>query len=249
MRYFEEPTGDNPKYPCGTCKLNVHKTHKAVQCDLCNYWNHIKCDRIDNNVYETLKKSDEQYFCYQCKEEAIPFYNLSHQQFFASVKKGLNKDLGENSDLKFPAPALKSFFANINDLNQPQDHDESSSINCEYYEADASLPKLNSNKNFSLFHLNIASLGLHKEELEDLLSILDLNFDVVGLTETKIKKYILPIYDTSLNGYNTFITPTESGKGGGLFYTLKINIIVNQENILIKNFTKLGNWNLSLLKL
>ena len=41
---------------------------------------------------------------------------------------------------------------------------------------------------FSLFHMNIASLGLHKEELEDLFSILDIEFDVIGLTERRLKK-------------------------------------------------------------
>ena len=129
MQYFEEPTSDNPKYPCGTCKLNIHIT-KAVQCDLCNYWNHIKGDRMCYNTYEILKISDEQYICNQCKEEAIPFQKLSNQQFFTSIVKGISKDLDENSDPKiFPSPALKSFFRNTNDLNQPQDHNESSSVN------------------------------------------------------------------------------------------------------------------------
>ena len=34
--------------------------------------------------------------------------------------------------------------------------------------------------------MNIASLGLHKEELETVLSLLDLEFDVIGITETKL---------------------------------------------------------------
>ena len=49
--------------------------HKAIQCDNCNYWDHIKCDKIDSNVYETLKNSKEQYIC-KCKEEIIPFHKL-----------------------------------------------------------------------------------------------------------------------------------------------------------------------------
>ena len=36
--------------------------------------------------------------------------------------------------------------------------------------------------------MNVAALGLHKEEFEDILSMLDLEFVVVGITETTIKK-------------------------------------------------------------
>ena len=58
MRLFEEPPeGDpHPKYPCGVCSKFVGKRMKAVQCDLCNYWNHIKCDKIDDKTYNSLKK-------------------------------------------------------------------------------------------------------------------------------------------------------------------------------------------------
>ena len=58
--------------------------------------------------------------------------------------------------------------------------------------------------------MNIASLNQHKEELEYMLLILGLTFDVVGLTETKIKKDYAPIFDININGYKCFHTPTES---------------------------------------
>ena len=56
MRHFEAPSEDNPNpiYPCGICSKRVGQRMKAVQCDLCNYWNHIKCDGIDNKIYETV---------------------------------------------------------------------------------------------------------------------------------------------------------------------------------------------------
>ena len=179
----------------------------------------IKCDKIDNKDYENLKKSNDTYFCNLCKEDAIPFQRLSKQQFFTSVTKGITKDISENSCHNiFPTNSDKSFFKELNGLNSPGDFDEQSPINCEYYDADQSLPKVNNNRNFSIFHINIASLGKHKDELEDLLSILDHKFDVMGITETKIKKDKVPIFDLSINGYNCFHTPTESEKGGALLY-------------------------------
>ena len=44
----------------------------------------------------------------------------------------------------------------------------------------------------SLLHLNIASLGTHKDDFEDMLLILDLDFDILGLTETRVIKEQIP---------------------------------------------------------
>ena len=76
-------------------------------------------------------------------------------------------------------------------------------------------------KNKSIFHMNIASLSKHKEELEAALSLLDFQFDIIGITETKILKDITPIISPSLNGYAPESTPTESTKGGALIYIKK----------------------------
>ena len=73
-------------------------------------------------------------------------------------------------------------------------------------------------KKKSIFHMNIASLNLHKEELETSLSLLDNKFDIIGITETKFIKGIAPIIDPKLPGYKHHHTPTESTKGGVLMY-------------------------------
>ena len=69
MRYFNEPTEENPKYPRGICSKTVKSSHKATQCDSCNFWNHIKCDQIDNTSYVHLTKSNDIYLCEICKED------------------------------------------------------------------------------------------------------------------------------------------------------------------------------------
>ena len=79
-------------YHCGSCSKKVGKRHKAVQCDLCDKWNHIKCDGIDNKTYEALKKSNEleKYFCKICKENTFAFQKLSDDEFFTSIVKNIN---------------------------------------------------------------------------------------------------------------------------------------------------------------
>ena len=43
------------KYPCGICTKCVKTNQKAVFCDYCLHWVHIKCDTISGLEYEDLK--------------------------------------------------------------------------------------------------------------------------------------------------------------------------------------------------
>ena len=69
--------------------------------------------------------------------------------------------------------------------------------------------------------------------------MLKFKFDIIGITETKIKKNIDPIFDISLDGYIPYHTPTEGDKGGVMLY-LK-NIIADVGMILSPYFIKQMN--------
>ena len=208
------PNVENQEYHCRICSKKVGHKHKAVQCDLCDYWNHIKCDGIDNKTYETLKKSDEseKYLCKLCKEETFVFQKLSDDEFFTSIVK--NIDIKEDLNLRIsPTSTLKTLFNDFSSHNK----DEPSPISCSYYDISTRIPYAR-NCNHSMFHLNLASLGLHKEELVTSLSLLEFEFDMIAISETRIIAGIDPIYDLSLNGYNHYQTPTECDKGGVIIY-------------------------------
>ena len=67
-----------------------------------------------------------------------------------------------------------------------------------------------------------------------MLSILDLDFDILGLAETRVIKEQNPIYDTSITGYKEYFTPTESTKGSTSLYINK-NIESKARTDLEKN--------------
>ena len=164
-------------------------------------------------------KNDEIILCIKCKEEIVPFHRLTNQQFHVTTQ-GINKVIEGINQTLAPSNNLKSFFTGINELNQPRsknNDDNTPELNCNYVDI-ASFNYIKKRKDFSIFHLNIASLSKHKEELETLLTILDYKFDVIGLTEIKIIKNITPTYDINLKGYKHYYTPTESVKGGALIY-------------------------------
>ena len=58
IHQFIEPDENDPhaKYPCGTCLRSVSNRNKAFQCDVCNFWNHIKCDGILPYDYDKFQK-------------------------------------------------------------------------------------------------------------------------------------------------------------------------------------------------
>ena len=74
---------------------------------------------------------------------------------------------------------------------------------------------------FSTLHINIASLSAHFDELKTLLSFLDHPFDIIGISETKIRDGIAPANNLDLDGYNFENTPTKSHFGGVALYIKK----------------------------
>ena len=200
-------------YHCGICSKKVGVRHKSVQCDLCDKWNHIKCDEIDNKTYEALKKSSEleKYYCKLCKENIFAFKKLTDDEFLISVVKNIN--INEDLNLQIsPPPAIEML---LNDFST-HSNDESSPINCDYYHTTTHLPSSNNAKH-SMFHLNLASLGLHKDELVAVLSLLDFEFDIIAISETRIKAGTSPNYDMSLPGYKHYDTQLRVIRVGLLF--------------------------------
>ena len=46
------------KFPCKVCEKAIAGNHRAVCCDTCNIWVHIKCNRINTQTYNILKKEN-----------------------------------------------------------------------------------------------------------------------------------------------------------------------------------------------
>lgn len=46
--------GQKAKFPCLRCKKNVSKNSKSVKCNSCQFWVHIECEGISNELYNFL---------------------------------------------------------------------------------------------------------------------------------------------------------------------------------------------------
>ena len=71
--------------------------------------------------------------------------------------------------------------------------------------------------NFTMLHLNIASLSKHIDELNNLLKLLNFSFDIIGITETRLYDNH-PLTNIEIDGYDFVHTPTSTKCGGAGIY-------------------------------
>ena len=83
---------------------------------------------------------------------------------------------------------------------------------------------------FPLFHLNINSLSFYIDELESLISKSKNVFQIIDISETRLKKTQETITNNQLENYNIEHVPTESANGGVLLY-IKKSINYKQDQI------------------
>lgn len=202
------------KYPCGVCKKVVKSRDKALCCDLCQNWVHIKCNYITPNEYENYKNDPADWYCIKCIRNILPFSNVDNGDFYRT-RHAL--DINNNVTLSFKEKA--------NDIiDSLQESSNAEQQNLSYYNVDDS-NKLKINENsLKILHLNISSITSHIDNLKTLLSLLKKKFDIICLSETRIFKNLLPTLNIQFSGYNFEYVPTESKTGGvGMYLSSKLN--------------------------
>ena len=203
--------------PCGICAKIVAKNHRAINCDICNYWVHAKCNHINKTAYESLMNDQKTWSCIKCVNNSLPFLDCSDE----TIKEGNFS----NSENIYLTKKKLNIFKEIDGLNL---HNEFDPIldNCLYYDLDElnKIPK--ENGNLSLLHLNIASLALHFDELHTLLATSNNKFDIMTETGQGLKKIKHQCKTFKLKGILTQTAPLNQTKAvsGSIF----------QKNLTIK---------------
>ena len=149
---------------------------------------------------------------------------------------------------------MRLFFRSLNDFNHQHStskkdtHESDPVVDCKYIDTENFNSVKFDDKSFNILHLNIASLAAHKEELETVLENFHQKFDVIGISETKIKKDVIPNFDIDLKGYKTYSTPTLANKGGVILYISEkhkskprndLNKIISKPHVLESVFTEI----------
>ncbi len=190
------------------------------------------CSGLTNSEFDSHVKDDNKFWeCDRCCSKSIstlPFNQLDEDNWltFNEMPTRLTSDdvnIISADDRKFAS--LCEHIQNFVNSDNGDDDILLNHVNSKYYD----VKQLNSSKidlpsSFGLFHANIASLNLHIDDLRHILSLLSFKFDVIGISEHKIRKDIPPSNNISIRGYNEFVfEPIETTHGGTGFY-IKDNV-------------------------
>lgn len=205
------------KHPCSICEKSVAENHKAIKCDECQCWSHIKCNYVKLSEYEQKIGKNESWICLKCIPSVLPFTQVSTEhlklsfQGKDSVVDGIDTGIPYGTEL----PDLNTILddgINPNELNIPEcKYFTPSELNCQNFKSCS----------FSVAHLNISSLNYHFDDLRNLLNMLEASFDVIGISESRLKTNKPPNNNIMLKDYLIVDCPTESNNGGALLYISK----------------------------
>ena len=148
------------------CHKKVQARHRAIQCDLCDNWVHLKCNFLDHNTYQKLKQDDEYWYCIKCNKLLIPFSNLTDVQLLSLLQDKALHSLPNNL-----------YESNNNELlekiNSLTEHItlENENNNCKYYQVNDLNNSFRGQNYLATLHLNVQSLNAHIDDINLLLAL------------------------------------------------------------------------------
>ncbi len=221
---------------CSVCSKVLSKSNPGIPCFCCNSKIHVKCSKL-SDPHTTFHTFKGKWQCACCMKDQFPFYdvdndtliNLSDDPPIQKAKFSPEFSLDDKLKLLLSYSSKSNWYAHVCD-NELDPHDSFSynndiKPNFHYYDVNEfrkTQQIWNRHKSLSFFHTNISSLQANFSKMEDLLTDLAWNFDVIAVSETwnDIKNqsnFTAP----RLEGYHPYSATTGSSlKGGCGFYVI-----------------------------
>ena len=99
-------------FQCKLCNKNIYDRDTAIQCDICQFWVHLRCNILNLVDYKYLQGSTDPWFCLSCCSTILPFGNLSDHDFSSPV---LNKNYIEISNNALSCEVISRNIATTSD--------------------------------------------------------------------------------------------------------------------------------------
>src|SRR3989442_696450 len=80
---------------CLDCNEEVKAGDKALECDICKNWTHIKCGKVSASMYGELKKAASSMTC-----QGIKFLCAKCEKVFVTMKANIIKMLEKQVDME-----------------------------------------------------------------------------------------------------------------------------------------------------
>ena len=204
---FQEHLNDVLKYfECDNClSIRYAKDSNSIFSELPF---DIECKENDSDKHDPRSKPDVSSMSSGELDRFIKHCKSIQDQLYSS-------ECEDNRADNLLSPSLSSKYVDIKSFNSNVKH-------------------VNAESSLGLFHVNIASLNLHCDDLRFVLSRLNHNFDVLGITEHKLSVDCDPLNNIDIPGYNFIYEPTLSSCGGAGFY------IKNSVDFIVRDDLKMN---------
>ena len=199
---------------CSGCKKTIARSIHPVKCSSCSKNFHKKCSKIP------LKNCQNKWTCHDCCRVEIPFYNISNDDFIATIN-GID-NIDDTKLNLLPSYSVQTLLDKITNSAYVESGEiNSETVNSKYYTPNEFIVKRFAKSKFSILHLNIVSLQAHINELRELIALVNYPFDLIAISETKLKKNCDILVNIDIDGSNFEKTETETFFGGVALYIKK----------------------------
>ena len=240
---FVDTTKDNtPRTKhckCGVCGKRIRKNVTVANCCNCSKYFHLKCEKHSKGELLQLN-----WQCCRCTIKSLPFSEISDENLKLTTQ-GFNDKTIDSVLQNTPSFSMKSLLDQFPGKKIETDEFMNDTVFSKYYTVDEFASTNFSSKSFSIYHLNIASLQKHIDELRILLSCTKHNFDIICITETRLHCQE-SFSNIQIDGYEFIHMPTSTLCGGvgmyiksGIEYHLLKNLTSSHENVCESIFVEL----------
>ena len=209
---------------CGVCSKTVNQC--KLHCNTCKHYIHKKCSRL--KPYEISKIDANTWECSNCLQSKFPFV-LTTQEEITWMNFNSNSETNCLCHNTIPSDLNTLLNSIADDNSEFSDFETTIMPTFKYFDIhDFHKLKLHEIEQLSCIHTNIDGINNNIEDLENLLSTLNHEFDIIALTETHNPEEKNHLFTApKLNGYRNFIstTGTTSKSGSGLYVREHLNPI------------------------
>ena len=173
---------------CSVCNRRVSDNQKALYCDICCTWVHLKCTLIDVEEYHRISNSNDDWYCTRCLEDIFPFNSTMDDMDFVNCLFSYSRvNLMSASAIKNSVQYNLSnkFKLNHNDIDPDKHFYNFDQIPGNNYYLENDFNDLNiSSSSFSVLHINARSLQANINSIKFYLNMLNHSFSVIAISET-----------------------------------------------------------------
>ena len=125
---------------CNICEKSVSDKDDVIQCDVCQVWIHLKCNKLNYIDYKYLQGSCDPWLCCYCCSTIFPFGLLSSKDFLSIslYSRTVSENVSSKNSLIHltPSPNLAFLFNQFNNTSLEQNVDPENVGNSRCFDID-----------------------------------------------------------------------------------------------------------------